>query len=74
MIAGNKGDLGFPLNDVLSFKDLEHRVGNLRIVRDFFQRESHDQRRIGAGFGEFDGRLALGGAGDDVDLIGRHPA
>jgi hypothetical protein len=62
LIAGDEGDLGFAVDDVLGFQNLEHGLKNFRILRDFLQCDADDLRAHGCGFGEFDCCLTLGGA------------
>jgi len=69
-VARDEGDAGFAGNDVLRFQHAEQRAGDVRVLRDLFQRQSHDLRAHGGGLGKLDGGLLFGGAGDDVHLVG----
>src|ERR1700730_4936093 len=65
-----QGDTGLAFDDLLNLENLKHGSFNFRVGCDSVQRLADNARSHGGGFGELDGSLALGGAGDDADLVG----
>ena len=70
VVAGDENDAAFAIDDPLGFEDFEDGFGHGMVLRDLAEGFADDLRANGAGLGEFDGGGALGGAGDDADLIG----
>jgi len=69
-VARDERDVGFAGNDVLRFQHGEQGVGDVRVLRDLFQRQPHNLRAHGGGLGKLDGGLLFRRAGNDVHLVG----
>ncbi len=67
--ARHQRDRRLALGQALGLEDLEQRLRDLGVLRDLRERLAHDLRPHRRGLGELDGRLALGGAGDDAHLV-----
>src|ERR1700722_20162587 len=68
-VLRDQRDLRLALERLLRLENLEQRLQNIGGRRDQLQRLADDLGTQGRGLGERDRGGALGGAGDDVDLV-----
>src|ERR1043166_4221495 len=69
-VRRQKSDARPALDQSVGLENFEQGLGHFLVARDRLQRVAHDLRAHRAGLGKLNGRLALGRARDDADLVG----